>query len=509
MNRLSLLSALVVFNVFSNEAAGMTPETSSSSRLICPLESVATAVAVIRQSLFVPATLATTRGSSSLRAQVSVAAAWRLPGGYCDPKSASAGRFDIEHYLKRGAIPWDHFTDLTRGLRMSCNADITPQEKQQVDEIIASQLRELEIPNKDLAAADLRAVMATQEISDARDLPHVALKTESIKPDVRAFGAQQWLHASPVDQFLILDGGASGSNLYSAIWLADTWGPMLSETGKVAMVWHCVHNAFRQTPDGLKMPKVAAFCGVDMPVVKSAAVYAEIDLLNQPPLAKLRLKFDLGVMLRDGREVQAWVAAQAKKDKVYKTIFTDIPAQHAAIWKKLESTNAAQLKAAREVLFASRATMTSRSALEGCEAKVMPFLQDIVRRVPADLSDKKMDDGELASTPLNFVLFEALASCSARSGSSLAHYAGYFGRQVEESKWQPGPRTAAMIEVLQRKTELAFDNLQDNEFDRPTRIHMENGTGLFPHSSRGPLPTRETVETTTARGCISCKVHSV
>jgi hypothetical protein len=229
------------------------------------------------------------------------------------------------------------------------------------------------------------------------------------------------------------------------LWLADALGDRLSEFGRAALVQACLKG---------KKDLFIAACLDDARHLDRKKLWRELDDPAFKPDIRLSLKFwFVGFTKQIAAEEQA-LAARAKQDGAYKTVFVDVPGATTKEWAAFYKANPQLVALTRELEFGSLSG--SRKATSGCEAKVTPHLAKHLKAIKPD-PEPQIRLGS-ADTPSGWVTNAAAFYCAKATDGAWAGLQYYFGEELLHGMWLRGPRTATVEKLLARAPDLEFDD---------------------------------------------------
>lgn len=243
---------------------------------------------------------------------------------------------------------------------------------------------------------------------------------------------------SPVDQFMLIDHSP-----WDKFYTTDIFGPQLSETGRFAVVRHCLG---RDTEDPVSM----AVCQVDIDTLDLAKVMAELHAdKSHAGAEKMRIRLDALDMKARLKEHAAAVAKLKAEDEAWGKVWA-AAASARKIWDDNVGKETALLALVQRMEAADYAQ--SRKLFDGCDETTWKMLGEQVSKIPAKtfdgMYDKRMDPfdgfGKQAIPLLNkdprvHLAFIAVALCNQRP-----HLADELKAYMQDLEGSRGPRDFAL-----------------------------------------------------------------
>lgn len=327
-----------------------------------------------------------------------------------------------------------------------------------------------------------RLGMTDADWPDAVDLAARIQAHEDLSIDL-ANPSPAWSTMGPLDQAAVLMyPRIEGGNLIAMAdlaYIADAFGPKLSESARVVYVKDCVES---------KKPVQWAMCQGDVDALDGTKLASELHAATAaPPYARMairvlydELKQELPAHAKDVKQVLA-------KDPAYGQLFAIASAQRTA-WNAVWSASPPALAAA--LAMDDGVVTHSRRAVAGCQQSTWNTLAAAVTKVPAKAfalratsADAFADDAvedlvvTLLRRPETYLAAAAYTSCAIQQHTSgaLDDIANRFAGELVKIPGYRGPRTSTQSEIL-------FANIQlddrDATLDQPdfTR-HWFTGIG--------------------------------
>ena len=288
-----------------------------------------------------------------------------------------------------------------------------------------------------------------------------------------------WSAFGPLDQFAAITRGYSmniASEIFEKMYLADAFGPRLSETGRMAFVkMNCLKNKMtagdyavcKPDVDALDFDKIATEIRADKTYTGAQRMVARLEM------AKVRDAIPA---------FHAGMKKLAARDEGYAKAFKLGEAQRAE-WTKLWASETALLDLA--VAMEDVRATKSRKAIAGCEDKTWEGWKAAVSRIPASsfegLREELQDPlapqvvGVIASTPHGYLAAVAYSLCREANPDTLT---SSIASVLNYQTGLRGPRTATVMAIL--RAGIILD-------DAPATIEVPTVRRMFPTKTAGGI----------------------
>ena len=276
---------------------------------------------------------------------------------------------------------------------------------------------------------------------------------------------------TPIDQYKAITDGFSVGRI-DPLYLADAFGPQLSQTGRLALLVHyCFpsESVANAKADATKM----AICQADIDAFDPAKVSEELRGDTQHA-GEIKMMLRWRAVMEVPGLLKGWNDAKAKlikDDDEYKKMF-DVTAKARDEWQKTTGTNTKLLDLTLQM--ESGTLFKSRKLLDGCDDPTQAALADAIATLPAksfaDMHDVRDDPFKgfgskagpllVSSSKVNLaVIAYVLCNYDRPAGSFLTSF-------LQNVPGQRGPRNASMGALM--KADFKFDDLDAGKLYFPS-----------------------------------------
>jgi hypothetical protein len=265
-----------------------------------------------------------------------------------------------------------------------------------------------------------------------------------------------WSALSSIEQFAAIAAADE-----DASYVADAFGPKLTEVGRFSYILWCFGSR--------RGPVDWAVCQPDIDQLDRAKFAAELRGVGTA-YQRMALRIDLVEYDAKLKEHAAAVKAALGKDGAYQKVFAA-----AAAGRKTWSTTDAKLADAALAMDDARIT-NSRRGFEGCHDKTWPALRAAIAAIPAKQFAVAAADerdgfdaaaGMIANTPNGYLAALAYVICK-RAGERQDYFARSLGGAMQRWPGYRGQRTAAVSAIMNSGIEL---DDRDAKLEYPSTNH--------------------------------------